>query len=252
MQHLDKNLNSTRHLEVSTRAAYEILSEVFNNHTDARALAMPEMLHHVYEPQQIGIPGMRLWANSLTGRGGRRTISWKWKASKQTIDPTLTSTGDIRFPNPQKGFNANKLKRIHVFVWKAPIMEYGAEVEVSPKLSTFLVYPNKFGQGHFTNQTQVATPGRKIQGNFTRWFVLWWGGATAEKTLREQFESPRDQAFSRTFEEMAARSGIGKPAGRFSSSVNSSVAGRQFAEKISNGMERNYIEMARRRRMRNV
>ncbi len=259
---LQKSLNTPRHLNANSRAVFEILSEEFNNQTDARAIAMKETLHHVYEPNKIGVPAMRLWQNELKGRGGVRQISWKWKASKQVIDPKLTYTGEQRFPNPPPGFNANKLSKIHVFVWKAPIMEYGTSVEVSPKLSTKLVFPNpnllstgstqKVRSVMFTSRTQRSVPGRELQGNFTKWFAFWWGGPMSSKIIAERFSPQRDAKFVEEFKKANARAGIGKPIMRVTVNTNSPAKGKAYADAIAKGMEHNYIEMARRRKMRNV
>lgn len=261
---LHAQMNTDRHLNRVTKAAYEILSEQFNMTTHLVAGMSVGEYHHVYEWEHVGVPGFQLWKNRLGGRGGNRTVTWDWRASKTTVPTTTTVEGEPRF-TPSPTFNPEKLKRIHVFVWKAPIMEYGIAVSIRPKLGHVLVFPNNDLLGGqyrargpspvtFTPHPVRTVPGSEVQGNFTTWFVGWWGGGTAQNILNHQFADDRDSAFRRIFESKMKNEIGGKMRSKSFTMTPDSVAarrGKNIARAIAGDMEHNYIKMAAKRRRRN-
>lgn len=262
LEKLSITLNTDKHINFVTQAAFEILSEEFNVQTAVMAAANPVQFNHVYEPQHIGEPNMQLWQNELRGRGRNRVATWDWRASKLIVDPTLTSTGEERFPSD---FDTSRLNKIHVFVWKAPVMEYGVKVTVRPKLTTtrVLVYPlGAIGPDRssasdavvFTPNFYQFTPGKYTQGAFTAWFSTWWGGEAAAAALRDAFEDQRDDAFKASFI-TRTRAVTGRPALKTATiGVDTAAAarGQTIADLITGDLERNYLRMAARRRARNV
>lgn len=263
LEKLGAKMTTDRHLSSVTRAAFETLNSKFNDDTHTAAKANPMALHHVYEWDHIGIPGFQLWKTQLTGRGGHRMVSWDWKASKTTVPTTTNPDGSRRFKQ-QKGFDERKLRRIHVFVWKAPMMEYGTEVTVRPKLVRYLVFPNNSLQGHsgrgsrgpgnvtFTTNFVNFVPGGEVKGNFTQWFAGWWGAGPAHDALEEIFSRKRDSAFKASFEARMheAISTGSRHRKTISFGVDSAAAakGNNYARLIAGDMERFYHEQARGRR----
>lgn len=266
VQNISAQMNTTHHLNAVTGAAFEILSKEFNKQTGDYARTVPNLLHHVYEWEQVGIPGFELWANQLRGRGGRRTVTWEWRASKVTV-PTMTRPDGTAKWKESPGFHPDRLRRIHVFVWKAPMMEYGVTVTISPKLSNVLVIPNPnlIGRGGKAGPSTVTfTPhpvtvnageqeGVDITGNFTTWFIGWWGGPSAQNVLDQQFSKARNQTFKRSFEKHIRSFGMGRTARSnkafsFTPNGQSVREGKKIAMLIAGEMENNYIRMAAERR----
>ena len=81
MKELHVAFNSPVHLTSATNAASAIMFERFILDTHMMAAARPESFHHVYEWEHIGDFGWQLFKPVLTGTGGRRNISWEWRAS---------------------------------------------------------------------------------------------------------------------------------------------------------------------------
>lgn len=119
------------------------LSDFFDAYFEGLAHANPDQYMHVFEwPQQFrnykqtvgtGNPMYRLWAHTITGRSSNATASFQFLPSTHPVpvDPILTKPGE-------KG---RKVKTgVHVFVWKAPVFEYGLPVKIAPKLAQYLAY----------------------------------------------------------------------------------------------------------------
>jgi hypothetical protein len=264
LESLHAQMNTDRHLNAVTKAAYEILSSEFNTKTHLMAGATAGEYHHVYEWDHVGVPGFQLWKNKLSGRGGRRSVTWAWRASRTTV-PTLTTVdGEPRF-GPSKGFDPSKLHRIHIFVWKAPIMEYGVAVNIRPKLGKVLVFPNPdmlanstMGRAArpvtFTPHPVRTVPGEEVQGNFTQWFVTWWGGGVAQDILGQTFSRQRDNAFKEIFETRMQGTVGGRMRSKTFTITPDSVAarrGKNIAKAMAGDMEHHYIRMAAKRKRGN-
>lgn len=262
MSGLHFQLNTTRHLNAVTQAAYSVLSEEFVKQTHGVAAASPEMFHHVYEWQHVGFPGFQLFRTRISGRGGTRTVSWDWLPSKAIVPVDETVEGGPRF-RPTEKFNPERLKPIHIFVWKAPMMEYGATVVIRPKLSNVLVYPNPnaggAGEPVFDPKPRRVDvseqEGDSVAGNFSMWFVSWWGGPQAQNVLLQSFEKSRDNAFRRAFSHHMDK--IGSKPGRLSkktlslgTDTSAAAKGRDVARAIAGDLENHYIGEAAARKRR--
>ncbi len=260
MRELHVEMNSPVHLTSATAAAGAVMFDRFILDTHAMASARPEAFHHVYEWDHIGDFGWQLFKPILRGTGGRRTISWEWKASKTTVPTETDALGNKKFP---EGFDTSKLNRVHVFVWKAPIMEYGIEVEVRPKLSNFLVFPNPnrilnldmnknaprevvFSPHPYT----ITNPGGPARGEFTKWFTAWFT-TMGQKVLEETFVNQRDNAFKRAFDARTRNLPKGRSKAKtasFGVDTEAAAQGKTIAAIIAGELERNYIAMAAERK----
>lgn len=142
---------------------------------DSAALADPQRLHHVYEWGELGKPKGRLWDFVVGGVGGSKELYYVFKASKKTV-PTSDLPGDTR-------------NKVHVFSWKAPVMEAGDPLTVYPSEDKgILVFPR--GQ-HGANlphlnddmdfsraPVHIMHPGGQSKGQFgALWEAYWstWG-----------------------------------------------------------------------------
>lgn len=264
LENLQFTMNTQHHLNNMMRGAFAILSESFDLETAAVAANEKKRFHHVYEPQKIGDPLMQLWKNELKGRGGHRTVTWDWRASKLLVDPLLTPTGKKKF-NAGAPFDESKLKKIHIFIWKAPVLEYGLEVVVRPQLSPkrLLVFPTP-DTGVVNNTSRVPgvvftphfyrfSPGKEegVVGNFTAWFAEWWGGGKAAQIIDDIFEKERDNEFKRSFNATMREHGVGvlaKKTGTFGLDTKAPSEGKRMAEILAGDLERKYIAMAAKRR----
>lgn len=264
LESLQMQFSTDRHLHVVTKSAFEILESQFLLHTHLTAGMLPEQYHHVYEWEHIGIPGAQLFNTNLKGLGGSRRVTWGWRASKTTVPTDVGITGEPRWENSPSWFNPDRLNRVHVFVWKAPMMEYGTTVTVRPKLGNVLVFENPdllgsrgrrgaAGSVTFTPHPVTFTPGGKVAGNFTAHFIGWWGGGIAQTVLDKTFEKDRDNAFHRLFESKVGAATTKRRKKSFSIMADAAAArqGKNIARAIAGDMEHKYIEMARRRK-RNV
>lgn len=263
MKALNVTLNTDRHLDHVTRAAFNTLEEQFSMTTHLAARNNPLAFHHVYEWEHIGEPGFGLWKLQMNGRGGERTISWTWRASKTTVPTTTTVTGEKKFI-PFKGFDESKLNRIHIFVWKAPMMEYGATVEIRPELSERLVYPNPGLEGTRAGGPKTVTfsphphrvevsdqEGSSTLGKFTGWFTAWFGGGEANAVLEGIMDKRRDKVFRESFERrISSHPTLKTKHKNFSFRPDAGVAadGKALARAIARDLEHDYIAAAAARK----
>ncbi len=259
MEALGQELNTDRHLTAVTRAAYEILSDEFNNAMHTAARANVERYHHVYEWDHVGAPGFHLWRLNLSGRGGDRRVSWSWRPSKTTVPTTHNVNGTEKFL-PADGFDPERLNQIHIFTWKAPVMEYGVTVTVRPRLSHVLVFPNNQQQGAggrmgpgvatFSPHPETITPGAQVQGNFTTFFLGFF--TTQSKQILEQsFEKDRDSEFTRSFQRRMGFSRTTRMREKaFTLRPNAAAAreGKNIARAIAGDQERAYYRQAAARK----
>jgi hypothetical protein len=88
---------------------------------DSQARVKPRSLHHVYEWDQTGNPGSRLFKfNKLNSEGLGFSISYEFL--------------------PSKTFAKSEGNRRHVFVNKAAVMEAGMPLKIAPRHSKRLVF----------------------------------------------------------------------------------------------------------------
>lgn len=213
---LDKLAGYMNQINVGTKSSTYIgpvleyvhgyMSAAFNDHVDMLAHAggtekgMKNPLHHVYEWDMIGNPLGRLWDNRLEGPGANRLATFNWRASKKTVPVPDPSLG----PNsPDKEF-----KQIHVFVWKAMVMEYTTNVTIKPKRGNWLGWesegPNSKDGIEFSKGPVTINPGGGVtQGIFTATFAEWWGGSGAstifDREIRQIMEKRNADGIEKHF-----------------------------------------------------
>jgi hypothetical protein len=261
MRQLHVRFNSRKHMDAVTEAAGAMLFDQFITETHAMASANPRAFHHVYEWEHIGDFGFQLFKPTMRGQGGRKSISWEWRASKTTVPTETDIEGNRKFP---EWFDSSRLNRVHVFVWKAPIMEYGMTVHVRPKLSSVLVFPvsegtglrnraNSVGGVVFTSDpVTIPNPGgNEVQGSFTKWFVGWFG-SRAPQVIQNTFERNRNDVFKASFRaRMRPGSQTKRRRGKemtLTINPDSAQKAKIIAQLIAGDLERNYIGQAQQRK----
>jgi hypothetical protein len=171
MKQLSISISTPRHIGPVLRYAHGIMSEEFTAHMSTIAPAQLGRFHHVYEWGQVGDPNAQLWDDVLVGNGNNRVATFKWRASKQTVPV-------------RDDFKNLGVKQIHVFVWKAPVMEYSQNITITPKRGKFLSYftgpthlSDKYAVAISSTPITVENPGGPLtRGSFTREYVRWWSG----------------------------------------------------------------------------
>lgn len=239
LKQLSLEIKSTRHIDPVLRYVHSVMSDEFTDHMTVIAPVQPGRFHHVYEWGQIGDPRAKLWNDKLIGRGSSRIATFTWKASKQVVP--------VREDFKQLG-----VKKIHVFVWKAPVMEYSRNIEIEPKRGRFLAYftgpstpENKYDMGFTSKPINVENPGGPlVKGSFTREYVRWWGGAPAENVFDQRIR----QTLERDLGAMPIESAT-KPFRKARTKVfgMQAIANAQAAEKAGAAAARKYLQGRSRR-----
>jgi hypothetical protein len=187
LQTLSTQIKTTRHIGPVLKYTHAIMSEEFTQHMAMIAPAQAARFHHVYEWGMVGNPVGKLWSDKLVGNGNNRIATFQWRASKKVVPV-------------REDFQEVGVKAIHVFVWKAPIMESGASVTITPKRGKFLVYftgptdPEYKYPGPNDEDAQVITenpirvnPGSEMTtGAFTKEYVSWWAGSGGQTTFENR------------------------------------------------------------------
>lgn len=247
LKKLSTDIKTTRHIGPVLRYTHAVMSDAFTEYMSAVAPAQQSRFHHVYEWGQIGDPTARLWEDKLIGGGSDRTATFTWKASKQSV------------PVRQDFLDAG-VKKIHVFVWKAPVMEYSKNISIEPKRGKFLAYftgpttpEGKYEMQFSTKPIEVTNPGGEmVKGSFTREYVSWWGGAGASNTFDKIIRRVLEEDLGKMPIEETTRPFRRARNKRFSmstlaDSAAAERAGASAATKFLNARSRKYIEAARAR-----
>lgn len=254
------SVSNKRYIQsVMNDVAYE-LGYRFGIAMDAAAALDPESYQHVYESGDqymdrgyIGNRNWRLWRLSITGSGGSRSVGFYFLPSSRPvpIHPKLLIPGGKK--------KRRVLPKVHVFVWKAPIMEYGISVTINPQLSPkkMLAFVNdNTGKLVFTREKVEATPGEFQNGRggtvrkFTKFFNLWWNieapaifAAELKPQIERELISERD--IQRGVAHRARRSKRVGFSGNDSVEFNAAMA---RAKSDYEGKIHDYIADARKRR----
>jgi hypothetical protein len=120
--------------------------EILNKFIDSKARMSPDQLHHVYEWDQVGSPGARLFE----------------------IETSATQTSIIFYGRflPSKSVNDTSSEP---FVQKAEIMENSIMIEISPKSSNVLAFEVDGETVFTTDSIYIANPGGDaVAGSFGR------------------------------------------------------------------------------------
>lgn len=277
---ISKTVKTTLYIESALEYTHAVLSVMFDQWLDTVAEANPHEFQHVYEwptkyqkfKETVGQPEARLWRHTLSGRGRNKVASFQFLASKRPtpVDPILLEPGP----------SGKTVKEgVHIFVWKAPAMEYGMDITVTPKLSAYLayVYGKKqqddkqgwdFGRRGF--RESKINPGTGVQFSdgpvefeagggvtnlqFTSAFVGWWramADQTFEHGVRHRLENDLvDEALLnkaiRRGNLKSKQGSISAQANRYSADFADAVEMARADLAAKSGA---YIEQARRRRM---
>lgn len=217
---VSKTVKTDQYINSVLAYTHARLARLFDMWMDNIARNAPHSFHHMYEwPHQfqdyretVGNPANRLWSHTFTGHGRNKVASFRFRASVRPtpVDPILLEPGP----------SGRTVKTgVHVFVWKAMAMEYGIDIEVSPKMSRYLAYvygvklnEEKEGRdagraGHVESgdsgtgvqfsigpvEFQAGTRGPDgTNFQFTSAFVHWWqtmAGSEFDGGIRQELES---------------------------------------------------------------
>jgi len=196
LQEVSLKIGTPMHIGPVLKYVHATYSQEFTAWMETIAGANPDSFHHVYEWNMIGVPQGKLWKDVLKGGGNVRTATFQWKASKSVVP--------VSDEAKEKG-----VKQIHVFTWKAPVMEYGEDITISPKRGKGLAYftgpvytePGRYSPVRFTtHDITVHNPGgSSVKGAFTREYINWWGSvnggahSTFESRVRRVLEKNTEQ-----------------------------------------------------------
>lgn len=230
-------ITTDKHINAVMDVLFTEMNMEFLEYMDAYAASAPDRFHHVYEWDMVGVPSGRLFKPVMRGRGRNRYISWRWRASKKLVpvEPDAEAAG---------------VKKIHVFVWKAPFMEYNTDgVTIEPKRHDFISAFTRDANHGFKlvkGPVHVANPGGpEVRGAFTTAFAEWWGRGSAHESFVR-----RSQIVQERLKTMPIATTARKSKG-FSFNVGSAnklladgqAAGRKFIEEQT----KNYIGQAAQR-----
>lgn len=233
---LSEEIRTDQHMGPVLKYVHAELAQAFDAYMTAISTADPSRFHHVYEWNQIGNPNAKLWKNILRGQGGNRTVTWTWRASK-TIVPVTQEAQDVG------------VQAVHVFVWKAPVMEYSTDITITPKRKTGLAYftgptsdPERWKLNFTKSPIDVQNPGgMQVKGAFTAAYLEWWsesGGAGAE------FSSRIRRVLEQDFESMPDSFKRGTKVRTKTFSITGETAGHKAAQAWMRARDNKYIEMA--------
>lgn len=254
MNTINVQTKSPRYISPALTYAHRVMSDEFGHHMDRMALAgrgdgMKNPFHHVYEWDALGVPQGRLWDNRLEGRGATRMATFNWRASKVTVPVPSDDLG------PNAG--SRSFKRIHVFVWKAMVMEYQSSVTIRPKRGQWLGWasdgPNSVDGLEFSKGPITINPGGgNTQGRFTAAFADWWGGAGAEQTFNTQIRKVMENTLAKDMEIHFPKGGRSRTKSMSITSVGNRggqgyAMGQRAANSFLRANQRNWIEMAKNR-----
>jgi hypothetical protein len=175
---MSTEIRTPLHIGPVLRYAHAALARDFVEYMSSLAPTQSSRFHHVYEWGEIGVPSARLWRDVLKGHGAERMATFEWKASKKTVP--------VREDFAEKG-----VRQVHVFTWKAPVMEFDTNITITPKRGKWLAFfsgpttpPEKYGMGVTNTSLTVENPGgAAVKGSFTREYVEWWGGSGAQASF---------------------------------------------------------------------
>lgn len=187
---LSTTVSSKRYIGAVLDYSYQKLADEFGYAMDAAAKLSYRNFQHVYEwgdswgdHSTVGNPFERLWVLASVGKGNTRTVGFSFLPSDKPVPvhPVLLEPG----PNGQV-----VKEGIHIFTWKAPIMEYGMMVTIRPELAKSLAFVVD-DEIAFSRKPITIQPGRDGSiGSFTGFFLKWWGSGPAE-TIFNTYIKPR-------------------------------------------------------------
>jgi len=129
-------------------------------------------------------------------------FTWCWKEQKGIFE-FKASKKTVPVP---KELQAVGVKRRHIFYCKAPIIEYGLPVRISPKTAKALVYLKKASQSNPNSRfvgwesggiiyrespVNIDKQGNKMTwGSFTKEYIAWFSGDEPKKLVQNAVLKP--------------------------------------------------------------
>jgi hypothetical protein len=230
-------LKTNAHINELITAAHRIISSEFIMYMSQIAFNAPKQFEHMYEWGRVGDPNARLWKNILRGTGAARVATFDFKASKKAVP--------VKPIKQEVGVKAN-----HIFVWKAPVLELGLPVRISPKIASTLVmdFPKGAGVLTYTKRTiYIPRQGSsEVWGTFTNEFMRYFGGPVPNQIIKAQLE-PKIIAGIK----QAVKIGITQMRGKTrdkTMKITPVGIDKNFVTTLNNSLRVNYIEAARNRR----
>jgi hypothetical protein len=172
--------------------AYSKLAYFFGQAADAAARLSPGAFKHMYEwgnsygdVSSVGLEQARLWKLASSGSGRNRVATFQYLPSVRPvpINPILLVPGEKSGKTVREG--------VHVFTWKARIMEEGTPVTIRPVQAKYLAFVGSSGDITFRKGPMTVTP-RSSVGVFSRFFLVWWNSEAQdifETNIRPELES---------------------------------------------------------------
>lgn len=189
------SLRSNWYMNDMTKYIGNELVDRFKDSADAWALAHGDAIDHMYEWNMAGTAAGRLFSVALGGSGKKRTVTFTYLPSK-----TFVPVPEVLLePNPVTG--AVVRQNVHVFKWKAPIMESGQTVTITPKGDNKLAFVDMATGGIRFATRSIQTPGKRVSGNFTTMWVAWWNNiapSVFERMLGPELQQTNKMTFERT------------------------------------------------------
>lgn len=243
-------INSDVHVNDLVKASNTLITGEFVLHMSSAAVSEPLKFGHMYDWGMVGNPQGRLWKHILRGRGRTRQLSFDFKASTKAVPvaPRLSAIG---------------VKNNHIFTWKAPVMELGLPVRISPVLAQALVFEAKeVKRGASSTGTSYASDGivfhkgtiaiskagpAEAWGAFTNEFNSWFRSGMPEQIIKTQLAPIIDQTI-RTAVAGKLKSIGGLKTKPKTFTLEPVGVDKSFAATLANSLRANYIAGAALRR----
>lgn len=121
------------------RMFYSYMSSELDNQYRKVAFSSPERYGHMYDWNMLGRPGGKLWRHQLTGRPGRRNVTYGFIPSVINVPAsTPANTGISASDFPELRNNGK-----HMFPNKAMVFESGKVTIISPRNAKAMFIPLK-------------------------------------------------------------------------------------------------------------
>lgn len=239
------------HINEVLKNANVILTGEFVLHMSREAISNVQELGHMFEWNRVGDPSARLWKHILRGQGRNRQLTFTFKASKSTVPVT-----DV--------LRAVGVQQRHIFVWKAPVIEFGLPVRISPVIAKALVFEAKGrtgsgksgGDAYVRNgivfhKGTVSIPragSTRAWGAFSKAFNEWFTGTQPTELLRREIDPATKSAVNKAVKEKLAkiRSSATK---KKTFSITVGGVDSSFEKKLVQSLTRNYAQAAANRRV---
>lgn len=245
-----KNVSTRRYIDGAVEFTTQELSRAFEQDVDTAARAASDTFYHVYnwgdsygDRSTVGVPAFRLWKLVNMGSGKNRGLGFTFlpETRPTPIEPELLAL--------KKPVNEG----VHIFTWKAVVMEYGIEVEIRPKLPDVKVmaFVGDDGEPVFREGPIRTVPGyRTTTGVFSSFFLSWWTGVAPQ--LFEQKIRPQLEADVITNKDLAkvARQATRRRRKNVGVNVIDFRTGEAMAKKHMENNRIDYVRRAARRRMK--